>query len=100
MHELHVENFSKHLFWDVDMTAVNLSKDTTWLVGRVLEYGILEDWIQLTKKLSIPEITERAKQLRTLDEVSLNFIATLSGEPKTSFRCYTTKQSQPKHWEF
>ncbi|MHB1278706.1 MAG: DUF6922 domain-containing protein [Bacteroidia bacterium] len=100
MQELQKENFSKHLFWDVNVAELDLSQNKTWFVGRVLEQGLIEDWIQLNRTLGFPEITERAKELRSLDDVSLNFIATLSGEPKSAFRCYTTKQLQPKHWDF
>lgn len=86
MQELQMSDFSKHLFWDVNVSELHLADNKTWLVGRVLEHGLIEDWIQLNRALSLPEITERAKQLRSLDDVSLNFIATLSGESKTTFR--------------
>jgi len=69
-------------------------------VGRVLDYGLMEDWILLRETFGIKGIAEIALNLRELDPVSLNFIATISKIPIDKFRCYTTQQSIPRHWNF
>jgi hypothetical protein len=41
-----------------------------------------------------------AKELRTLDDKTLNFVAVLSNTPLTEFRCYNTKRSQENYVDF
>jgi len=87
-------SFSPHLFWDVDIEKFDIKESQSFLVARVLEYGLLNDWILLKNWLTISEIANQAKKLRALDPVALNFIATLANIPKNEFRCYTIMSSQ------
>ena len=93
-----MKNLSSHLFWDVDVNKVNLETSKKLIIQRVLEYGMIEDWIFIKKHYGLEEIVRVAKTLRDLDSISLNFIATISNTAKESFRCYTEKQSRLKHW--
>lgn len=68
-HDSIINQFSSHLFWDIDRDKLDWNKHRMYIVERVLEYGVLSDW----------------KLLRS---------------PKEEFRCYTTKQSIPPHWNF
>ncbi|MHB8260641.1 MAG: DUF6922 domain-containing protein [Bacteroidia bacterium] len=91
---------SPHLFWDVDISTLNFDKNKAFVVKRVLEYGLLHDWVLLNNYMGLEEITEVAKKLRDLDDISLNFIAKRANQPKESFRCYTNKLLQKKHFPF
>lgn len=91
-------SMSKHLFWDVDVKTLDLDKHKAYIVQRVLEYGMIEDWILLKHQLGIQDIAEVCKSLRTLDPKALAFISLISKTPKSDFRCYTTKQSSPTLW--
>lgn len=42
-----VHDFSAHLFWDVDLEKFYFDQYKEFIVQRVLEYGILKDWILL-----------------------------------------------------
>lgn len=92
--------FSKHLFWDVDISTLSLSKNKPFIVKRVLEYGLLSDWKLLNKYLTISEIAEVAKTIKDLDSKTLSFISTISGQSISTFRCYTTKHLTNQHWNF
>ena len=92
--------YSPHLFWDVDRHKLDLQRNKPLIVQRVLEYGLLEDWHLLVRQLGIAQIAEVAKDLRDLDPRALSFIALLSKTPREHFRCYTTRQSIPPHWNF
>lgn len=94
------EGFSSNLFWDIDPATLDWDKHRTYIVGRVLEYGNLSDWRLLRSRMSLPEIAKLAQGLRQLDPKTLSFIATISNTPKEEFRCYTTRQSIPPHWNF
>lgn len=94
-----IDKLSTHLFWDVDAEKLTLEDDFPFIVKRILEVGLIDDWNLLKTHYSLKEITTVAKQFRDLDSKSLSFISTLSKEPIANFRCYTTKQSIPPHWK-
>ena len=96
--EFDISLLSPHLFWDVVEKQINVKNDFPFIVKRVLEYGLMNDWILLSNYFSIEEIADAAKQLRDLDSKSLSYISLLSGEPLENFRCYTIRQSIPPHW--
>ena len=91
-----ISRFSSHLFWDVDQNKVTIEKNLPFMVQRVLEYGKIEDWILLRNAIGIKALTEVAMQLKSLDDISLNFVSTLSGVPKEQFRCFKGSSSKVK----
>jgi len=98
--DIDITQLSPHLFWDVDREKVDFNKNKKWLVQRVLEYGLLEDWLLLYKYYGIDEIAQIAVQLKDIDNKTMSFISVLSKIPKEKFLCYTTRQLTPKHWNF
>lgn len=95
-----INNLSNHLFWDVDRSTLEMSTHKKLIVSRVLEYGLLSDWIIIKNYYGLNEIGRIATSLRSLDRRALSFIATYTGLPEDKFRCYTTRQSIPQHWNF
>ncbi len=95
-----ISALSPHLFWDVDPGKITWEKDSHFLVQRILEYGKESDWQLLIRKYTVKEIAEIATQFRTLDEVALSFISTISKIPIHHFRCYTPKQSAQRYTGF
>ena len=95
-----ITDFSPHLFWDVDRNKLDWKKNKSQIVKRVLEYGLLNDWKLIQHYYGVEQIAETCKNFRSLDERALSFIATLASVPEESFRCYTLKQSIPRHWNF
>ncbi|ALO15585.1 hypothetical protein L21SP5_01946 [Salinivirga cyanobacteriivorans] len=92
------EDFSPHLFWDVDVETLDLTKDKTWLVKRVLDYGLMKDWRLLYELIGFEEISLYATKSRDLSEKSMYFISNVANIPINKFKCYTWKQSNPQHW--
>ena len=95
-----ISALSPHLFWDVDISKLSLHDNKQFIVKRILEYGLLSDWMQLNQYLDINEIADIVSGIKDLDCKSLSFIATLSKRPKEKFLCYTTQQSTAQHWNF
>ena len=95
-----IATLSPHLFWDVDRSKLDIQRSKKLIVQRVLEYGLLSDWILINKYFGLQEISEVAMNLRSLDDKALSFISFVSKIPKEKFLCYTMKQSSPKHWNF
>jgi hypothetical protein len=95
---MQITDFSKHLFWDVDISTISFEKHKEYIVQRVLEYGLMKDFVQLINYFSLNQVKDIAINLRSLDDRTLNFIATITNTPLQDFRCYTLKQSQQTHW--
>jgi len=39
-----IELLSKHLFWDTPLEGIDIEKNKGFMVQRVLEYGLMDDW--------------------------------------------------------
>ena len=85
------ENLSSHLFWDVDIKNVDADVNKSFIIKRVLEYGMVEDWNAIKKYYTLPLIVSVATSLRDLDSRALSYLAAISQTPKELFRCYTMK---------
>ena len=88
-----ISDLSPHLFWDTEFSNITWEKNSDFLVQRILEYGKESDWKILLNQYSVQQIAEIATKLRSLDEVALSFISTISKIPIQNFRCYTPKPS-------
>lgn len=93
-----LDSFSPNLFWDADYAQIDLTLHTAYIVQRVLEYGLYEDWQLLLQYYGLDAITATAQGLRTLEPTALAFISAISHTPKEQFRCYTFRQSIPTLW--
>jgi hypothetical protein len=98
--DINIIQLSPHLFWDVDRKKIDFSKNKKWLIHRVLEYGLLKDWVLIYKYYGIEEIAQIVIQLKDLDKKSISFISVLSKIPKEKFLCYTTRQLNQEPWNF
>lgn len=95
-----IQQLSPHLFWDTHAGELDADKNKNYIIKRVIEYGLWNDWLLIEKFYGVKTISEAAVSFRELDPKALAFIAQISGLPKEKFRCYTTKQSIPPHWNF
>ena len=93
-----INDFSKHLFWDVDLDGFDFEKHKVHLINKVLEYGLLSDWDLLKQVYGLETIKEVSLNLRSLDVVTLSYLSALFNIDKTEFRCYKHKQLYPTYW--
>ena len=96
----YIKNLSKTLFWDVDRETIDDEKHRRFIIERVLTRGSFKDWCLTRNRYTVETMVSEAKQMRYLDDVTLSFIANLSGSRKEEFRCYTLKQSNPARWPY
>ncbi len=96
----YIHSFSDYLFWDVDKDSIDLEANASYVVGRVLELGRLNDWNLLVSRYGLHKIAQIAQNLRTLEPKALSFISAVSSLPKESFRCFTSKPSTQTHWSY
>lgn len=93
-----INDFSPHLFWDVDLSDFDFQKHKAHLIQKVLEYGLIEDWKLLKIIYGLETIKDVSLKLRSLDAVTLSYLAALFSIDKKEFRCYKHKQLLPNYW--
>jgi hypothetical protein len=93
-------NLSPHIFWDVDVATIDMEKNGVFVLQRVLQYGLLKDWLILKSNLGLERIKSIAVQLPALDDVSISFLSNLLHIEKSEFRCYKNKQSNQNYWNY
>jgi hypothetical protein len=100
MDKPNIELFSKHIFWDVDKSKLDLNQHAMFFIGRVLQYGFYKDWQVLLQIYGVEKIKDMVIELRYIDDISLHFASNLFSIPLEKFRCYTTKQSAATFWNY
>ena len=93
-----IDDFSPHLFLDVDLDGFDFDKHKTHLINKVLEYGMIKDWNLLKEVYGLETIKEVLLNLRSLDAVTLSYLSALFKIDKTEFRCYKHRQLYPTYW--
>ena len=93
-----LNQFSAHLFWDVDSAQLSMETNAPFIIQRVLEYGQMGDWQLINKYYGLNRIVSVCKQLRTLDPVCLSFICNISHTNEEDYRCYHFRQYNPTLW--
>ena len=98
--KIQLKDLSKHLFWDLNVSNLDFEKNSKYIIHRVLDYGLINDWKVIQNYYGINEIAKVASGIRDLDKRSASFISLISKTPKENFLCYITKQLTQKHWNF
>jgi hypothetical protein len=93
-----IRRLSPHLFWDVNPSELNWEKNIAFIIERVLQRGTLDEWKTIVSVYGLEKIVENVKKMRTLDPVSLHFIAAISHSPLTEFKCYNNRYLTQQHW--
>lgn len=93
-------SLSPHLFWDVNISEVDLENHASFILERVMRYGQLSDWILLKKVYGLAKIKSIALEIRELDDFSISFLSLILNVKKENFRCYKQKQFQPSFWDY
>jgi hypothetical protein len=95
-----INSLSPHIFWDVDVQSIDVEKNGVFVLQRVLQYGILKDWLLLKSIMGVDNIKALAVQLPTLDDVSISFLSNLYKIDKSEFKCCKNKQSNQNYWSY
>jgi len=91
-------DLSPQLFWDTRVEDVSWDRHDSFIVERVLEYGMMKDWNLIKAAYGLERIKEVSLQLKYLSPRSLTLMAILSGKNIKEFRCYEQKLLNQGHW--
>jgi len=98
--KLTVDQFSNNLFWDVYAKDIDFDLHKIYVVDRVIERGIWNDWLLIRDYYGIETIKDIALNLRGMYPENLSFIALMTQTPENKFRCYELLQSPNRPWYF
>jgi len=93
------DQLDKKLFWDIDFNKLDVDKRKEYIIERVLDRAITwEHFKAIIQYYGKKEVANVAKNIRYLDDKTIHFCSVYFDIPLNEFRCYTLKQSLPKHW--
>ncbi len=95
-----ITSLSPHLFWDVDKKNIDFEKNKRWLINRVLEYGLYNDWLLIKNYYGIDKIVEIAASSRDISKKTASFLSAISGLSKEKFICFSTTQYHRNFWNY
>lgn len=87
-----IGSLRRRLFWDVDPETIDENVHRRFVIERVLQRGGLDDIRRTIGFYSMPVFSAEARQIRSLDPVTLAFAACLCNDKEENFRCCTTRQ--------
>ena len=93
-------NLSKALFWDVDYEKIDYDKKRVFVIGRVLNFGTLDEIREVFKRYGEEEVKRCIVKATGLTERSENFWSRILDIPREDFICYTWRQSNPIQWSY
>ena len=95
-----ISELSPHIFWDVNIMALDFQKSKEQIIYKVLEFGVLKDWEIIKNVYGLEVIKNVSLGFRSLDVVTLSFLSNLFQIDKSNFRCYKHKQLNQNSWNY
>jgi hypothetical protein len=95
-----ISNLTPHIFWDVDIKTIDLEKNDVFVLQRILQYGLLKDWLLIKSVLGSDKLKSIAVKIPSLDDVSISFLSNLLHIEKSEFKCYKNRQSNQNYWSY
>jgi len=95
-----ISNLTPHIFWDVDIKTIDLEKNGVFVLQRILQYGLLKDWLLIKSVLGSDKLKSIAVKIPSLDDVSISFLSNLLHIEKSEFKCYKNMQSNQNYWSY
>lgn len=91
---------SRRIFWDVDYDALDYDKDRFFIIDKVMNYGLWQDFLEVMKYYGKEVVKEEIVRSPYLKKDVLNFLCFYLGLKPSQFECYKRRQSQEPHWTY
>lgn len=89
---------TRAIFWDANYDRINWDKRARYVIGKVLNYGTINDWNAIKSYYGINRIKQEVVSIRDLDPKAMHFASTIFDISLHHFKCYTWRQSTPAPW--
>jgi hypothetical protein len=93
-------DFSKRLFWDVDIQSLNPQTDRFFIIERVMNYGLWNDFIRLIHLYGKDIVKTEVVKSAYLKKDVLNFLCLYLNLKPSQFKCYKRRQLTEPHWDY
>ncbi len=81
------KQFSKTLFWDINLKDLDYKKNANFIIGRVLSFGDEKDYQFLKEIYGLRKIKDVAVKLDYPNKRTINFWSLIFNIPFNSFLC-------------
>jgi len=88
------------LFWDTDVSKIDLQKHKASVIERIVMRGRLEEFQAAMHYYGTETVKKVLLNARYLDKTTLAFCCAIFEIPVTAFRCYKIAQLNPEHWDY
>ena len=88
-------NLHKPIFWDTNYSKLDKERDTSFIIVRVFERGLLDDLIEILIQYDENRIKHALLEASYLTERTLHFARAYYDLNITDFKCYGKKQYHP-----
>ena len=88
-------NVDKHLFWDVDFETMDLDRSSVYIIGRVFNYGSMNDAKEIVKRYGVDRVKRDIVKNTDLRNNTMNFVSEVFNIPLKDFRAYIRRQENP-----
>ena len=92
--------FTKRLFWDVDVNSLNVEKDQFFIIERVMNYGLWQDFVELIQFYGKETVRQEIIKSSYLKKDVLNFLCLYLNLKPSQFKCYRRRQLTETHWDY
>lgn len=86
------------LLWEYDLRKFDFDVMQDLVVQRVIERGWPSDWYFILNRFGLEGVKNSIKNIAFLNDKDMHFVSHQFDIPITSLKCFTKKQSVPKHW--
>ena len=91
---------AKRVFWDVNFETIDYEKDRFFVIERVMNYGLWDDFIELVHFYGKTIIKEEIVKSSYLKKDVLNFLCFYLHLKPAQFKCYKRRQLTEAHWNY
>ena len=92
--------FSKRLFWDVDIQGLDLQTDQFFIIERVMNYGLWNDFVKLIQLYGKEIVKTEIVKSAYLKKDVLNFLCLYLNLKPSQFKCHKRRQLTEPHWDY
>ena len=93
-------NISKRVFWDIDFDSLDYVKDRQYIIEKVMNYGLWDDFVAVMKFYGKATVRQEIIHSAYLKKDVLNFLCFYLGLKPEAFECYNRRLSQEPHWNY
>lgn len=93
-------NISKRVFWDVDFESLDYDKDRLFIIDKVMNYGLWDDFVATLRYYGKEVVRREILKSPYLKKDVLNFLCFYFDLQPSDFECYTRRQLQEPHWTY